>query len=405
MVRSPKQWWRESSRESPKQWFRRIFWENPDSHAKSGRYAPLLPKFLPTLILFLMTALFGGWAMFVGFARLAGATIDLFRPTVGQARGVDLSIVARTTVTAAGLFAGIFAITYSYRKQRLDEAASHRADAESFSKRYQDAAAQLGHESVAVRLAGAYAMYHLAHDWKENRQSCVSVLCAYLRTSLDRTNVGDVQVRSTIQRILTGFMSETVQKKFPEDVIHFDLAGAHLHNFELHYARTLGLIDLRGAKLTGFLDVMGCQFEEGLIMQDSVLDNCHFSVTKSTFGLINLTGATFQSHSKLNIRESEFNLVILDDSQFVSSEVHVAVGPYSHRGIRNEIWMRGFTLSETDASFSSFGESANGKNRLTIHDGLLENSQLHIARDLVPDDVLDTHNIDCGGGSSFELLA
>jgi len=33
----------------------------------------------------------------------------------------------------------------------------------------------------AVRLAGVYAMAGLADDWEENRQTCVDVLCAYLR--------------------------------------------------------------------------------------------------------------------------------------------------------------------------------------------------------------------------------
>jgi hypothetical protein len=37
----------------------------------------------------------------------------------------------------------------------------------------------------AVRLAGAYAMAGLADDWPENRQTCVDVLCAYLRLPYD----------------------------------------------------------------------------------------------------------------------------------------------------------------------------------------------------------------------------
>ena len=35
--------------------------------------------------------------------------------------------------------------------------------------------------SKAIRLAGVYAMAGLAGDWEENRQTCVDVLCAYLR--------------------------------------------------------------------------------------------------------------------------------------------------------------------------------------------------------------------------------
>src|SRR5947209_8019958 len=67
------------------------------------------------------------------------------------------------------------------RKQFIDEAGGLRSDAEQLSKRYQDAAGQLGHDSAAVRLAGVYAMARLADEWIEQRQTCINVLCAYLR--------------------------------------------------------------------------------------------------------------------------------------------------------------------------------------------------------------------------------
>ena len=38
-------------------------------------------------------------------------------------------------------------------------------------------------QPAAVRLAGMYAMAGLADDWKENRQTCVDVLCAYHATT------------------------------------------------------------------------------------------------------------------------------------------------------------------------------------------------------------------------------
>jgi hypothetical protein len=52
----------------------------------------------------------------------------------------------------------------------------------TLNERFATAAAQLGDDKpAAVRLAGVYAMAGLADDWKENRQTCVDVLCAYLR--------------------------------------------------------------------------------------------------------------------------------------------------------------------------------------------------------------------------------
>jgi hypothetical protein len=81
-----------------------------------------------------------------------------------------------------------------------------RAEADALAKRYQDAATQVGHDKAAVRLAGAYAMARLADDWPEQRQSCVDVLCAYLRmpTEHDTTQAADGErhVRITILRLI-----------------------------------------------------------------------------------------------------------------------------------------------------------------------------------------------------------
>src|ERR1700722_15145163 len=50
------------------------------------------------------------------------------------------------------------------------------------NERFATAADQLGSDKpAAVRLAGVYAMAGLADDWEDNRQTCVDVLCAYLR--------------------------------------------------------------------------------------------------------------------------------------------------------------------------------------------------------------------------------
>ncbi|MFJ6195768.1 pentapeptide repeat-containing protein [Micromonospora sp. NPDC092111] len=133
------------------------------------------------------------------------------------------------TVTAATLFdllklvfavvagvGGVAALVVAYRRQRvaehtnalaefahqlahaadlraevtkaLAEAADERAKIETdrsgvrlFNERFAKASEQLGSEKAAVRLAGVYAMAGLADDWREGRQTCIDVLCAYLR--------------------------------------------------------------------------------------------------------------------------------------------------------------------------------------------------------------------------------
>jgi hypothetical protein len=65
-------------------------------------------------------------------------------------------------------------------------ATAERAHAEGLAKRYQDAASQLGNANAAIRLAGVYSMARLADDWEHQRQTCVDVLCAYMRMSFQQ---------------------------------------------------------------------------------------------------------------------------------------------------------------------------------------------------------------------------
>ena len=92
---------------------------------------------------------------------------------------------------------------------------ARRAEADAFAKRYQDAAAQIGHEKAPVRLAGVYAMARLADDWAEQRQTCVDVLCAYVRmppgAMISTTHDGsdELQVRLAIFEAITTHLTGT----------------------------------------------------------------------------------------------------------------------------------------------------------------------------------------------------
>ena len=66
------------------------------------------------------------------------------------------------------------------QRKQLDRTLAEQR-ARTLNERFATAAEQLGSDKPAVRLAGVYAMAGLADDWEENRQTCVNVLCAYLR--------------------------------------------------------------------------------------------------------------------------------------------------------------------------------------------------------------------------------
>ncbi|GLZ40257.1 hypothetical protein [Actinokineospora sp. NBRC 105648] len=160
--------------------------------------------------------------------------------------------LARTTVTVGTLAAGVFAVVYAYRKQRIDEASSFRADAEQFNKRYQDAAVQLGHERGAVRLAGVYAMGRLADDWGEAREMCVDLLCAYLRTPY-RSSAGhddESLVRATIFDLIR---AHTVDPDDPASWsgMDFDFRGGTFDQFSLAGGNFRGEVNFSDAVFTG----------------------------------------------------------------------------------------------------------------------------------------------------------
>ena len=65
--------------------------------------------------------------------------------------------------------------------ERLDRTLDEQRE-RTLNERFATAAGQLGSDKPPeVRLAGVYAMAGLADDWPENRQTCVDVLCGYLR--------------------------------------------------------------------------------------------------------------------------------------------------------------------------------------------------------------------------------
>jgi hypothetical protein len=86
------------------------------------------------------------------------------------------------TVAGAG---ALVALIVAYRRQKISEADSVHDRTRVFNERFTAIAAQLGDAQPAVRLAGVHAMAGLADDWMQNRQTCVDVLCAYLRLPYD----------------------------------------------------------------------------------------------------------------------------------------------------------------------------------------------------------------------------
>jgi hypothetical protein len=160
------------------------------------------------------------------------------------------------------------------------------------------AAGQLGSDKpAAVRLAGAYAMAGLADDWPENRQTCVEVLCAYLRLPYE-PDPGDEapeperlafrashEVRRTVIRVITAHLRDRAAKSWQG--LNFDFTGAVFDGG-----------DFSGAKFSGgTVSFWHAEFSGGeVILFDSANfsgGEVDFSGAKFSGGEISFDGAKF----------------------------------------------------------------------------------------------------------------
>ncbi|GLZ80821.1 hypothetical protein Afil01_56280 [Actinorhabdospora filicis] len=142
--------------------------------------------------------------------------------------------VVKLILTVAGSFTAglgaVIALVVQYRKQHLSEAGERREDTKLFLERYAKAAEQLGSDKAAVRLAGVYSMVSLADDWAEERQTCVDVLCAYIRmpyeppSDADPEGMGERQVRHALLKALSQRVYDGYDRAWPR--FRFDFTGA-----------------------------------------------------------------------------------------------------------------------------------------------------------------------------------
>jgi hypothetical protein len=126
--------------------------------------------------------------------------------------------------------------TLAAQREQLDRTLAEQRT-RTLNERFATAAGQLGSDKPpAVRLAGVYAMAGLADDWPENRQTCVDVLCAYLRLPYkpdpgqdapgpDRLAFrADREVRHTVIRVITTHLKGDAAVSWQG--LNFDFTGA-----------------------------------------------------------------------------------------------------------------------------------------------------------------------------------
>ncbi len=99
-------------------------------------------------------------------------------------------------------------------------------------KRYAVAATHLGHDKAVVRLAGVYGLAAVADDWLDEgspgrAQTCVDVLCGYLRMAIDPVSTAEQDVRAAITALLADRLRAAAGETSWSG-LRIDLSGADL---------------------------------------------------------------------------------------------------------------------------------------------------------------------------------
>ncbi|HEY0936707.1 MAG TPA: pentapeptide repeat-containing protein, partial [Trebonia sp.] len=124
-----------------------------------------------------------GGMLWVGWVLL-GAHGFQHQKNLSSSTFFDLLRLAFAVVAGVG---GVVALVIAYRKQKLTEGAELREATKLHTDRFTAATAQLFADSPGLKLAGVHALAGLADDapTASLRQTCIDVLCAFLRMPYD----------------------------------------------------------------------------------------------------------------------------------------------------------------------------------------------------------------------------
>jgi hypothetical protein len=231
---------------------------------------------------------------------------------------------------------GVIALTVAYRKQRLNEAEVEGERAKLWNERFAAAADQLASERAANRLAGVYAMAALADEWDSGRQTCVNVLCAYMRMPYEvpprreqREAIGLEEFRPILEeRLVRKTVLSVIAERLraapvPGRTWHecdFEFTGATID--EGNFSRTLflgtvsfeytrfprGSIDFRGAVFRGPVSFRRSHCSGGRVLFDAAEfhSEVDFSALTVSEGFLNFNRTSFH-HRRLSFASSVFS--------------------------------------------------------------------------------------------------
>ncbi|MGH3626520.1 MAG: hypothetical protein ACRDRL_03620 [Sciscionella sp.] len=322
-------------------------------NSPNGGDAPFKAR-LPLSAAIVATVLFG--ASLAAGLSYAGYYF-LLRPSarLSSINYRDLVEVVKIAFTVVAGVGGTIALTVAVRKQRfaerqhkLSEADADRQDRRILDERFRNAVTQLGERgSAAVRIGGAYALAKLADDWLVERQTCINVLCGYLRFPYESLDDNDErEVRRTIVGIIRQHLLRGAEFSWNGNL--FDLTGAVIDHFDLSdifleasILRLRGCLLQSGSFSMNMISVVGGEIDarELRIVNGGVLDAQ--SAYLSEFGEISLAGSTISSGT-----------VTFENAQIESGRLLLDNVKIDDGGALNLSYVKIATVSEDESNLS-----------------------------------------------------
>ena len=292
-----------------------------------------------------------------GLAWLAWVLLGLagYRHHGAPALHDTVTVLQLVFATVAGAGA-LVALIVAYRRQKVAEADSVHDRTRVFNERFTAIAAQLGDAQPAVRLAGVHAMAGLADDWKQNRQTCVDVLCAYLRLPYDPDPGDDAapaersayranrEVRHTIIRLIGAHLRPGAAVSWQG--LNFDFTGVIFDGGDFTGARfSGGLVNFDGAEFSGGkVSFIRAEFSGGLV---------NFTRAQFSGGQVSFDHARF-SGGQVSFIRAQFSggEISFDHARFSGSEMSFWGAEFSDGRVSFEAHFSGGEINFDHAQFS-----------------------------------------------------
>ncbi|MEU6593268.1 pentapeptide repeat-containing protein [Streptomyces sp. NPDC046881] len=251
----------------------------------------VLPLAFVTALVVAAAVFFAGW-------DLLGAQALKPEHRIDSKTLFDLVKLSFGVVAGAG---ALVALVVAYRRQRVDEDGALREATRLHTERFTTAVSQLGDDSAAVRLGGVHALAGLADDapTRELRQTCIDVLCAYLRlpyAAESELPAGDAnawhaylalrEVRHTVIRLIRDHLRLGPEHPHSWQGHDFDFTGGVFDGGDFADAEfTGGRVDFNAAEfIGGTVSFVGAKFTGGTVS---------FSSARFTGGTVSFVGAKF----------------------------------------------------------------------------------------------------------------